>query len=152
MATLRLRKQNLSWQLSLEVLFLSRSKEHWTENQQDVLEPIIKPFWALRPLLQKGLGNTSPPEFSVRKMERGCVLKTIKFWQRALGLFIPFQPRNCGFLSDWNTERLFDGSHSSLLVATYTLFAKTFLREISFDLNFETQNSLQTHQEPDSSF
>lgn len=72
-AKLGFRKQNLSWQLSLEVLSLSRRKEQETEYQLGcksvprVLQPIINTSGPQGPLLQKGLGNTPPSGFSITK-------------------------------------------------------------------------------------
>lgn len=97
-------------------------------------------------LLQEGLGNPSRLGFSIRKkIERVCFENRKTLAQDFEILHsLPVLWGIVASLSNRNTERLCDGSHSSLPTATHTLFAKAFLRKISFNLNSEGQNSLQT--------
>lgn len=138
-AKLGFRKLNLIWQLSLEMLSLLRSKAHWIKYQSGcrsvlcVLEPINYTFLGSKDPFIRGAWQTLPSRVLCGKEEEKMSFENYKTLVRGLGLFIPSNHlRNYGFLSNWNTESLFDGSHSSLPTATHNLFAKTFWRKITF--------------------
>lgn len=128
------------------------ARERWTGYQSGcksvlcVLEPITKAFWASRTSFTRGAWQPLPSRVLHQKEDGEGVFR--KLWNSGMRLwdssFPSFRLRNCGFVSNWNTERLFDGRHSSLPSATHTLLAKTFWRNSGFHLNAEDQNSPQT--------
>lgn len=95
-AKLGFRKPNFSWQLSLEVLSLLRSKEHQTDQSGStsvlcVLEPVTKPFWAPTASVTGRAWQLFSSRVLHQKEDREGVLKTIKLWRKTLRFFIPFQ-------------------------------------------------------------
>lgn len=103
-AKLGFRKPNFSWQLSLEVLSLLRSKEHQTDQSGStsvlcVLEPVTKPFWAPTASVTGRAWQLFSSRVLHQKEDReGVFWKPSNSGARLWDSSFPSSPlRNCGF-------------------------------------------------------
>lgn len=107
-AKLGFRKLNLSWQLSLEVLSLLRSKAHWIKYQSGcssvpcVRQPINYTFLGSKDPFIRGAWQILPSRFLRGKEEERVSFENCKTLVRGLGTLYSLQP----FEKLWLLKRL----------------------------------------------